>query len=174
MASTGGPSPPRQQLPRQADFSRGQRYQAGDHGATIWGSGMSDLRKSELVRALRLSQEQVRKCWRNRARLSKPRTPEQPRIGSAVGGVSAAGATVCPIVRITRFRRGTSLPTCSRKRKNAASAVAAFCRSLPRQRFPARPWRFCAFVRPGGHLVFPKGEVSALSAISMRRARHCR
>jgi hypothetical protein len=47
---------------------------------------MSDLRKPEVLRVLRLSQEQVRKCWKNRLSSSKPRAREEPRKSSAEGG----------------------------------------------------------------------------------------
>jgi protein-L-isoaspartate O-methyltransferase len=60
-----------------------------------------------------------------------------------------AGATVCPAG--------------SGKGEDAASAVADFCRVLPRPPFPAMPRHLCTAVRPGGYLVFPEGEISAFS-----------
>jgi putative addiction module component (TIGR02574 family) len=51
----------------------------------------------------------------------------------------------------------------SGKGTNAANAVAAFCRLLPRPPFPAVPRHLGAAVRPGSHHVFHECEISAFS-----------
>jgi hypothetical protein len=86
------------------------------------GPFLSDLRKPEVLRVLRLSQEQVRKCWKNRPGFSKPRTPEKQRTGSAVGEGANSRRNRLPGGQ--RERKKCSACGCSLLPRAAATAIS--------------------------------------------------